>query len=162
MTKIFQKVNYKLKGKITFYPCFCKHCGILLCCVFWPANACLRMHSHGRKRWKTFKNDEKVPFPSCAREAHVRHMKKNEEKRYFFYRLLVKIHNTQWVLKNFGSFFLLFGQHKKSKFKVERWKIALILIILSQKLGLIKESDRFFKKWKKLSNLNAASALNRS
>ena len=26
------------------------------------------------------KHDEKVPFLSCAREAHVRHMKKNEEK----------------------------------------------------------------------------------
>ena len=29
------------------------------CCVFWLANACLRMRSHGTKRWKTLENDEK-------------------------------------------------------------------------------------------------------
>ena len=28
-----------------------------LCCVFRPANTCLHMHLHGRKRSKTFKND---------------------------------------------------------------------------------------------------------
>ena len=44
------------------------------------ANACLPMSSHDWKRWKTFENHEKVPFPSCVREAHVRLMKKTEEK----------------------------------------------------------------------------------
>ena len=29
------------------------HC----CCVFQPANTCLRMRSHGRKRAKSFKNE---------------------------------------------------------------------------------------------------------
>ena len=32
------------------------------CCVFWPANACLHMHSHGRKWYKTFKNHVKSTF----------------------------------------------------------------------------------------------------
>ena len=27
------------------------------CCVFRPANACLRMHSHGRKQSKTLENE---------------------------------------------------------------------------------------------------------
>ena len=30
-----------------------------------------------KKHWKMMK---KVPLPSCAREAHVRRMKKNEEE----------------------------------------------------------------------------------
>ena len=34
------------------------------------------MRSHGQKRSKTFENDKKGPFSSCAREAHVRGMKK--------------------------------------------------------------------------------------
>ena len=55
----------------------------MLCCVFWPANACLRMCLHVRmvendeKQWKMMK---KVPFPFCTWEAHLRRMKKNEEK----------------------------------------------------------------------------------
>ena len=32
------------------------------------------MGENNKKHWKM------VPFPSCAREAHVRSMKKNEEK----------------------------------------------------------------------------------
>ena len=32
------------------------------CCVFQPVNTCLRMHSHGRKQWKTLKNIKKVLF----------------------------------------------------------------------------------------------------
>ena len=35
---------------------------LLLCCVFWPANACLHMHAHGRKQWKTLENHEKSTF----------------------------------------------------------------------------------------------------
>ena len=31
-------------------------CG--LCCVFQPENASCRMHSHGRKQWKTLENHE--------------------------------------------------------------------------------------------------------
>ena len=53
------------------------------CCVFQPSNACLPVHLHGQKRWKILENDEKVPFPSCAQEAHVRRMKKNKERRRF-------------------------------------------------------------------------------
>ena len=33
-----------------------------ICCLFWPANVCLRMCSHGRKWQKTFKNDILIPF----------------------------------------------------------------------------------------------------
>ena len=29
-----------------------------LCCVFRPANACLRMYLHGRKWWKTLENEK--------------------------------------------------------------------------------------------------------
>ena len=47
------------------------------CCVFRPANACIRMVKNDEKHWKMMK---KVPFPLCAWEAHVRPMKKNEEK----------------------------------------------------------------------------------
>ena len=36
----------------------------IACCVFRPANACLRMRSHGLKQLKTFKNHEKSPFSS--------------------------------------------------------------------------------------------------
>ena len=32
------------------------------CCVFWSANACLCMLSHGQKRWKTLENYEKSSF----------------------------------------------------------------------------------------------------
>ena len=42
------------------------------CCVFWPANACLRMVQNNEKHSKMMK---KLPFPSCAWEAHVRRMK---------------------------------------------------------------------------------------
>ena len=63
--------------------------------------ACVRMVVKNEKHWKMMK---KVPFPSCAREAHVRRMKKNDDFRMFFIvfnhvnacatmRLLVKIHN---------------------------------------------------------------------
>ena len=49
-----------------------------------PANACLRMHSHGQKQQRIFENDKKVPFSLCAREAHERPTKrpskKNEKK----------------------------------------------------------------------------------
>ena len=32
------------------------------CCVFLPANACLRIRSHGQKWWKTLQNDQKQTF----------------------------------------------------------------------------------------------------
>ena len=66
------------------------------CCVFWPVNA-----------WsKTMKMMEKVPFPSFPREAHVRRMKKNEEKSFIVFdlantcasmHLLVEIHIMQQI-----------------------------------------------------------------
>ena len=35
--------------------------GLNGCCVFQPANACLRLRSHGWKRSKTSENDNKIP-----------------------------------------------------------------------------------------------------
>ena len=46
------------------------------CCVFRPANACLRMHSHSRKWQKTFKKDEKVPFARGTREVYEEKQRK--------------------------------------------------------------------------------------
>ena len=38
------------------------NCLCIGCCVFWPANTCLHMHSHGPKRWKTLENYHKTNF----------------------------------------------------------------------------------------------------
>ena len=48
----------------------------VICCVFQPANACLRMSSHGRKRQKHSKMMKKVPFSSCTQEVHEKLTKK--------------------------------------------------------------------------------------
>ena len=52
---------------------------VFTCCVFRPANACLHMHSHGRKRQKTFKNDEKSIFY----ERHKRGLRRKTKKSLF-------------------------------------------------------------------------------
>ena len=44
------------------------------CCVFWPANACLCMHLHGWKWWKTLGNSWKSSFSSGLYEAYTRIM----------------------------------------------------------------------------------------
>ena len=59
----------------------------IVCCVFHSANACLDMRSHDQKQQKTFKNDEKVPFSSCAREAY----KENRRKKFVGQQLGVTI-----------------------------------------------------------------------
>ena len=42
------------------------------CCVFRPANTCLRMHLHGWKRLKMLQNNQKHTFLSCVGETHVK------------------------------------------------------------------------------------------
>ena len=49
------------------------------CCVFWPANARLRMRLHGRKRWKTFKNHEKSTFFILRTRGSWRKTKQNSK-----------------------------------------------------------------------------------
>ena len=70
---------------------------IMVCCVFRLANARFCMVKNDEKHWKMMK---KVTFPSCAQEAHVRRMKKNEEKS-----LLVC--NSEWLSKAGCSFGIL-------------------------------------------------------
>ena len=54
------------------------------------ACACICMVENDEKHWKMMK---KVPFLSCAREAHVRSMKKSEEK--------TKLATSIWVSASF-------------------------------------------------------------
>ena len=71
-------------------------------------HACACMVENDKKHWKMMK---KVPFPSCAREAHVRLVKKNKEKS-----LLVS--GWEWLPKagcyashaqdGKGTFFMIF------------------------------------------------------
>ena len=57
----------------------------VICCVFQPANACLRMRSHGRKQWKTLENYQKSTFfivrTRDSLKAHVRTWRK---MKFFF------------------------------------------------------------------------------
>ena len=55
-------------------------CYSLQCCVFWSANTCLRMRSHGRKQWKMLENYQKSTFfivrMRDSRKAHIRTWRK--------------------------------------------------------------------------------------
>ena len=56
--KIMTHFSIYFRVLITFIPTYlCKYV-ITICFVFRPANTCLRMRSHGRKRQQTFENDE--------------------------------------------------------------------------------------------------------
>ena len=81
---------------------------ILSCCVFWPANACLGMRSHGQKQWKTFKIMKKVPFPLCVREAHVGDIKNEEKSLWALHEPLVRI-LEKVLFDDFLMFFIIFA-----------------------------------------------------
>ena len=66
----------------------------VVCCVFWPANACLCMLSHDRKQWKMLENYKKVLFSSYARETHARTWRKMQ-----FFSIQVWLPNTGWHSK---------------------------------------------------------------
>ena len=81
------------------------------CYVFWPANACLRKRSHGRKQWKTPENFQKS-IAWALHESLMRTMKNyffgnfqaffiafNHVNAWASMRSLVEIHNrTAWAL----------------------------------------------------------------
>ena len=76
-----------------------------VCCVFRPENACVRMVEKDEKHCKIMR---KVPFPSCAREPHVRRIVFDLGNACASKRLLVEIHNTCSIVnihrcKNFWS-----------------------------------------------------------
>ena len=68
-------LGFALENKMVFPHSFQR---VLRCCVFQPANACLRMRLHGWNRLKTLENDEKSTFSIMRMRGSC---KAHEEKR---------------------------------------------------------------------------------
>ena len=121
------------RGKILQYTA-----GILDCCVFRPVNACVGMHSHGRKQWKTFKNYEKVPFSSCTRETHERLTRKTIEILY-----VTIVHRVLWKVELYEILF---------SYKIPRKSISGQTIWIPDRLAF---QNRTFENWMTFHHPNA-------
>ena len=65
------------------------------------ANACLRIHSHGQKQWKTLKNYQKSTFLLYAWEAHIRLTQEHDGVQFGVPILNSRFHSC---LAMFGTF----------------------------------------------------------
>ena len=87
------------------------NCLCIGCCVFWPANTCLHMHSHGPKRWKTLENYHKTNFfivrTRDSGKAHARTWRKCSFLAFrsmFLSEPYLSLSCVRWKKYFFGNF----------------------------------------------------------